>query len=334
MVNRTLSHPSLSGKMDSSPRIRKYRRLTEAIAADDAETALKLSRASGWELDALKFISGLEFAYERFPKKKWYILADDDTYLVQPSLKPLLGHLDPKARHYLGNAVGDFRQRFAHGGSAIVLSQAAMQSLLVRKRGVVSRAHAESLEETWGDRLLARALIRSGIYLDERYSHLFNGESPRQSKIRADRFCSPVVAFHTLATPAKMLDAGQHFRNITQPVLWIDLWDIYQVPTPWRHGKGVAGAAAANINQNWDHVGEKLNDDDAILTVRNVASADECMKKCTKKYSKKCMAWTWETGTRKCHISPWMIVGEKADGKLSGPNSQRARDLEINCLGG
>ena len=325
MVDKTVHHTQGLTQL-SHQRAQKYHQLQRAIAAGDKEIALKLSKASGWELDALKFMSGLEFAYEKFPNKTWYILADDDTYLVQPSLKPLLGHLDPSKPHYLGNVVGDFRVRFAHGGSAIILSQAAIQAMLVENRKTLQKAHAESLSEVWGDRLLARALIRVGIYLNEDYSHLFNGESPRESKIRADRFCSPVVAFHTLATSAKMLDTGEHFGNITQPVLWIDLWDIYKAPALWRETEGVVGIH----NQNSDHVGAPGQ---AVRTVEGVASAGECAKKCNLRYARTCLAWTWEAGPKRCHMSSWMIVGEKADGKVSGLNSQRVKRLEMSCLG-
>ncbi|KAK3348435.1 hypothetical protein B0H65DRAFT_175646 [Neurospora tetraspora] len=76
-------------------------------------------------------ISGL--AYSKFPNKKWYLLVDDDTYLVQPSLKPLLAHLG-SVPYYIGNAVGDFRIRFAHGGSGIILSQGAKAGIREREK--------------------------------------------------------------------------------------------------------------------------------------------------------------------------------------------------------
>lgn len=246
---------------------------------------------------------------------------DDDTFVVQPSLKPLLGHLDANEQHYLGNAVGDFRARFAHGGSAVILSHAAVHSLVVRNSRALSSAYLESLDETWGDRLLAKALLRIGIYLDESYCHLFNGEPPRLSKIRPDRICSPILSFHTLPVPSRMREVGERFRNITRPVLWLDLWEIHGTTPPWRQ-TDIAPRA------DWDHVGDL---DESTLTLRKVATADECIKNCNRR-ARACLAWVWESDTQNCHISPWMIVGEEAKGKTSGVNIPRARHLEANCI--
>lgn len=84
------------------------------------------------------------------PHQKWYIMLDDDTYLVDPSLLLVLGHIDPAVPHYIGNAIGDYKGRFAHGGSAVVLSQAAMHLLFSQNPDVVSAAHLESLTARWG----------------------------------------------------------------------------------------------------------------------------------------------------------------------------------------
>ncbi|KAK4159033.1 glycoprotein-N-acetylgalactosamine 3-beta-galactosyltransferase [Cladorrhinum sp. PSN259] len=322
MVKKSFEHKTMKG-MEGHRRVVKYNRLKEAVESGDHERGLKLSREFGWELDALKFVSGLEFAYDRFPKKKWYLLVDDDTFVVQPSLKPFLAHLNPEETHYLGNAVGDFKARFAHGGSAIILSQATMQSLIVDNSRAFSRFYLDSLDEVWGDRLLAMALIKIGIYLDETYCHLFNGEPPLYSKIRPDRICSPMLSFHTLPSPAKMLQVGEHFKNISKPVFWLDLWDIYGIMPPWRQEN-----QDATMQKNWDHVGEP---DEATLTVTNVKKAEDCLKNCNRR-ARTCLAWTWESETRICHISSWMVVGGEASGKVSGINLPRARTLESNCL--
>ncbi|KAM7206538.1 hypothetical protein V8F20_002664 [Naviculisporaceae sp. PSN 640] len=210
----------------SHPRFKKYRQLQGAISSGDSDLAMKLSKSMGWELDALKFLSGLELAYQKFPSKKWYILADDDTYLVRTSLLPLLSNLDSSEAHYIGNAVGDFKTRFAHGGSSVILSQGAMRKLIVENPRKLALSQVESLDEVWGDRLLARALVRVGVFLEEKYSRLFNGEGPRYSRVKADRLCSPVVAFHGLAKEEDMLQVGRWFGNSTGVVLWGDLWDI------------------------------------------------------------------------------------------------------------
>ncbi|ROV88267.1 hypothetical protein VSDG_09048 [Cytospora chrysosperma] len=232
----------------SCPRVEKYRNLKAAISAGEDELARNLSGSFGWELDAVKFLPALELAYRSMPQKKWYILIDDDTYLIQPSLNTILGHFDPSMPYYIGNAVGDYRQRFAHGGSSITLSRAMMQELFAgRNHGVLSRARRASATEVWGDRLLADALLQLGVHIEEGTSRFFNGEQPWASRLRGDRFCAPVSTFHRLAAP-EMAAVGRVFRKAVDPVLWVDLWDIF-------HGPPFAAYEVAPLRRGWDHVG-------------------------------------------------------------------------------
>lgn len=48
----------------------------------------------------------LELAYRAMPDKKWFILVDDDTYLIHPSLNFILGHFDPSITHCKWSLVG------------------------------------------------------------------------------------------------------------------------------------------------------------------------------------------------------------------------------------
>lgn len=258
--------------------------------------------------------------YQVHPYKKWYLLVDDDTYIIQPSLKPLLEHLDPEQPHYLGNAVGDFRIRFAHGGSAVILSQAAIRILIMNQRAL-KPIYIDSLDETWGDRLLAKALLKHGIYLDETYSHMFNGEPPLLTKIRADRLCSPLISFHKLPSPAAMREVGKYFRNVSEPVLWGDLWEIYDKMPPWEQTGG-------HVSNNWDHVGDP---DESTLEILDVQSAEDCEKH-FKRRSRASLAWSWDSLTKTCLISHWVIVGQEETGKVSGINVKRTKQLASKCI--
>ncbi|KAK4247042.1 glycosyltransferase [Corynascus novoguineensis] len=308
------------GAYEGHPRVAKYSQLAEAIYKGDETLALHLCRSFGWELDAMKFISGLEMVYQRYPHKRWYLLVDDDTFIIQPSLKPLLAHLNPEQPHYLGNAVGDFKARFAHGGSAIVLSQAAIRTLVMNQSALKS-VYLDSLDETWGDRLLAKALLKHGIYLDETYSHFFNGEPPLLSKVRADRMCSPLISFHKLPSPDAMREVGDYFRNVSKPVMWSDLWNIYGKTPPWKQ-------TDAGISHNWDHVGDP---DESTLMIPDIRAADECQRHFNRR-SRTSLAWSWNPQTGVCLISHWMIVGKAVTGQVSGINTRRAGRLEAKCI--
>jgi hypothetical protein len=253
------------------------------------------------------------------PRKKWYVLADDDTYLVNPSLELVLGHLDPFVPHYIGNAVGDYRARFAHGGSAVVLSQAAMHRIFVGNPRIVAAAHLESLEAKWGDKLIATTAMKTGVYLDERFDRYFNGEAPRVTRIRPDRFCAPIVSFHKMS-PDEVTEVARTFKDTVSPVRWFDIWKIYNAPA-------IEKFLENPIRPDWDHVGRL---DEATMTSLGVKSGEKCMEICSK--STTCLAWTWDKEESLCHVSPWMIVGEAAKGKASGINAKRAARLAAECV--
>ncbi|KAL1866370.1 hypothetical protein VTK73DRAFT_4748 [Phialemonium thermophilum] len=308
----------------TSTRLEQYSELTTAIANGDEGRASELSKSFGWELDAMKFIPGLELAYSMCPDKKWYVLVDDDTYLIEPSFSLILRNYDPARPYYIGNAVGDYKRRFAHGGSSIILSQAAMRQLYILNPRIVRTAYLESLEETWGDRLLAAALARAGVYLDERSSRLFNGEPPEKTKLRSDRLCLPIATFHKFDSGA-MRDVGATFRDVTAPVRWVDLWDMYRGAS----GTKILELPLGYSAEGWDYVGRL---DEHTRTFKSVSSPNDCRRLCRRARDQSCLAWTWERESKDCHTAPWVVIGDKAPGRTSGIAGERIRKLASGCL--
>lgn len=263
---------------------------------------------------------GMDLAYQRLPDRKWYIMVDDDTYLVQGSLRAMLDRLDPTVPAYLGNGVGDFKGRFAHGGSAVIISGAAMSLLFDHNRDLLPAAYVSSLTETWGDKLVATTFQKLGVYLDERFSHFFNGESPSITRIRADRLCSPIISFHGLARPEQMAEVGKQFRHVRGLVTWGHLWKLYGRPDMQEY-------MSDPIRPDADHVGRL---DEATMDISDVDSAEQCLAKCNEHY-KTCLAWTWDPMDKECHVSPWIIIGLVTPGKFSGVNAARVLHLAGQC---
>lgn len=336
--------------MERGNRLELYHRLNDAIRSGEDDVVHQLNREHGWELDAMKvsspprgakakhcdqrstnqhvpvvkFIPALERAWKVFPRKKWYLMLDDDTYVIWPSLQLLLGHLDPSKPLYVGNAVGDYRKRFAHGGSAIVISGEAMRRLFDHRPDVVRAVYVDSLTEKWGDRLLAQAFLKLGIYIEERYSRFFNGERPRTTRITAEKFCAPLSSFHALARPGQMLEVGEKFRGITTPVFWGQLWRLYGQPDFRNLQQEDA------ISEGADHVGIL---DERVTTKKKVKSPEKCFRHCN--HLKSCLAWRWEHETKTCHLAPWFIIGGEngslQSGVSSGVHIARAKKLQEKC---
>ncbi|OBR04823.1 Glycosyltransferase family 31 [Colletotrichum higginsianum IMI 349063] len=317
-IGGVMAMPEMRSHHDA-PKFKEYLSLKDAVQAGDDAKATEIGKSFGWDLDALKFIWGLEYVYDNLPPKKWYVILDDDTYLVKSSLRLLLTHWDPDVPRYVGNAVGDFKGRFAHGGSAVVISHEAARQLLAR-RDVVAAAQEHSLDETWGDRLVASAFQKIGVYLDERYSHFFNGERPAISKMMADRFCSPLVSFHGVADPDEMRRIGAAFRDERSPVFWGQLWDIYGAPS-------VDEFKRLPIRAARDYVGRT---DERARVLPGTETAEACLAAC-ESAAGKCLAWTWVEHSAECRMSPWMILGERVKGHYSGVNVGEVERLRQSC---
>ncbi|KPM40934.1 hypothetical protein AK830_g5593 [Neonectria ditissima] len=334
---RKVTETKIRGKVEDYPRLVKYSSLQEQLEAGNEKKALEIGQEFGWELDALKvrlllfgltfvdadkrqFIMGMEMIYKQMPYKKWYIILDDDTFLIRPSLELLLSHLDPKKAQYIGNAVGDYKGRFAHGGSGILISGVAMR-LLFEHPGIVEEAYAESMSETWGDRLVATTLQKLGITIEESYNHHFNGEPPSITRIWGNRFCAPLVSFHGLRNPGEMAHVGKTLATIEEPVRWRDVWELFG-------GSPMTELASPETQLSADHVGEP---DEHTRTWGDMQSPKACQAKC-QEHGRWCLAWTYDTDTLKCNLSPWVLLGaDAATQKSSGVNWPKVKTLLGAC---
>ena len=263
---------------------------------------------------------GMEMIYHQLPGKKWYIILDDDTFLIRPSLELLMGHVDYRKPRYIGNAVGDYKARFGHGGSGILISGEAMRRLFEHP-GIVQEAYVESMTETWGDRLVATTLQKLGIYIEESYNHHFNGEPPSITRIWGDRFCSPLLSFHGLRKPGEMRRVGETLAKIDKPVLWHDVWQLFG-------GSAMSALESRPTELTADHVGKP---DEHTRSWGDVRSANACQKRCEQS-GRRCLAWTYEMEIERCHTSPWLLLGaDGATGKASGVNWPEVKPLLKGC---
>jgi hypothetical protein len=247
-------------------------------------------------------------------------MLDDDTYVIKSSLSFLLGHIDPRKPTFLGNPVGDYKGRFPHGGSSVVISGSALSKLFDGHPKVVAEGHLESPTATWGDKLLSTTLMKIGVYLDEGYRRMFNGENPWMTRMWADRFCLPLVSFHGLGVGDAMELVGNTFAQFKDPVFWRQLGTIY----------GAADFASFHqepIRVNMDFVG-RLDEHSTSFT--NVESVSECIRLCGQ-HSTQCLAWSYDAPGKFCHIAPWAIIGDFVEGRLSGINAPLAEHLAAGC---
>ena len=116
-----------------------------------------------------------------------------------------------------------------------------------------------------------------------------------------------------------MQELGDRLENFDEPVHWSDVWKIYRGPE-------IASFSNKPVRIDEDHVGGTYS---ASLTFQPIQEPQGCLKVC--KRHKGCIAWTWDSKSGTCKISPWMVVGLKAHGKFSGVHAKRVRKYLARC---
>ena len=275
---------------------------------------------------------GMELLVREWPTKQWYVILDDDTFFVKSSLNMIISRLNPMEPLYIGNAVGDYKGRFAHGGSGVVISGQAMRMLFGRP-DIIAQAYIDSLDETWGDKLVAVAFQKLGIYLEERFSHHFNGEDPSTTKISTDKFCAPLISFHEVREPGAMTQVADTLEELETKrradgspgswyLKWGGVWNLFSE-------SNFADIKKQPILQRKDHVGKR---DENTKTWKHIKSSESCRDRCFRSNTW-CLAWTFESEKGECHGSPWMIVGEDAEKSVSsGVIWEKVEPLVKKCL--
>jgi hypothetical protein len=164
---------------------------------------LKKEGSTGWDLDQHKFFPGFMRLYELFPSCDWYIMLDDDTYIILDNLNGFLSEFDPLEKHFFGSPrleTGCTQSKhqdtyFAMGGAGVILSRGAMLTL---------HQNINKCEKfyvcDYGDGALGECLREIGVLFHknvERMLDLFNGETPSQHDFPWVRdSCKRPITFH------------------------------------------------------------------------------------------------------------------------------------------
>jgi hypothetical protein len=110
-------------------------------------------------LDKFKFLPMHDDVYVRYPKAKFYISLEADTFVLLPNLLRYLTNLDPKAQILLGCGVGFGDSMFPHGGSGYVMSNGLMDASFGQHRDQVLHSMDDFTDgHCCGDLLLAAAV--------------------------------------------------------------------------------------------------------------------------------------------------------------------------------
>jgi hypothetical protein len=193
-----------------------------ATAPDDS------SQNAAWNLDKYKFLHVMEKSWAMKPDMEWYILIDADSYIFWSNMLVWLQTMDPSKKSYFGSEVSAGGHRFAHGGSGIVMSGAAVKELVVKNTGIAETwdGMIREREMCCGDLVLGVVLKELGIVLKDVWP-VMSGESPWSLPVgpgTPEYGCRPALTMHHLG-PGDMralsgfenLRAGSSVRSF----LWV-----------------------------------------------------------------------------------------------------------------
>ncbi|KAM3414356.1 hypothetical protein BST61_g11001 [Cercospora zeina] len=280
----------------------------------------KLKGGSGWNLDKWKFLPMFHQVFEVADDKiDWFVMIEADTSLSWLNLLLWLQKMDPQKPYYLGsqNVIGE--TTFAHGGSGIVVSRKAADTIAAARQN----AGKERYDELWeketatsccGDEILARAFLAVEIPITPAWP-LIQGEKISTIDFTERHWCTPSLTWHHV-TPIEVDQYWQFQLDWVEKHGWQkeylhgNIFDSFVAPhvtvnrTSWN-----------NLSRDKKFVAEHLADseDMKFLELKDyqqkaVESEELCAEACMREGDGECIQWMWMPG--RCHLGRDIRFGE------------------------
>lgn len=277
----------------------------------------------GWTSDAHKNLPAFKLLYQSFQSADWYLLIDDDTYLFYSNLIEVLKTWNASEEVYLGNPtqftgcdrVNKYGKGpwFAHGGSGILLSRAALLKLIAGLDRCV-----EKYEKCWaGDIRVALCLRDVGILLHhqsngQRGTRInFHGRDP--ARARWGEPCSLPATYHRIAPPL-MREIWEIERNLTSLNLRTTYADVF-------HGL-FTGLQKSEIMSPFDrNLARPGSDLPYPPPDLEYTRPKACQVAC--ELDPKCVAWSWTVNEQKCALKKGVPSKLPKRGAVSGAIVER-----------
>ncbi|ORY87645.1 hypothetical protein BCR37DRAFT_404068 [Protomyces lactucae-debilis] len=191
----------------NSPHFKYYQSLRQADIRPDSPGLEPSTRNDGWQLDVIKQVASAYLGYKMMKEKrdfKYYVLADDDTYIHMPSLLHVLNKADPDDPVLIGRYWGtSTSESFMLGGAGMSFSRSALAHMFDYAPDLADEMLRTSLEAPIGDGHLSKYVIQAGGRLVEELSSAFYHERLEMRFNDKDRWCAPLATIHH-QTPATM----------------------------------------------------------------------------------------------------------------------------------
>lgn len=161
----------------------------------------------GWHVDVFKNVPSYALAWLKDPTKDWYVMLDDDTYMLPSTLAKAVEGKNPEEMYYLGRNVGQ-NPFFAYGGSGMVFSRGALKAMFGVTKESTQAAVMNSMELAYGsccgDIVICYLYGQQAHDFDHIRDHLemhddsglFQGTNLWEFIAAFRHWCDPVGSFH------------------------------------------------------------------------------------------------------------------------------------------
>lgn len=269
----------------------------------------------GWDLDKFKNIPILNHALSIAPKEcEWFLMIDADTYIMFDNLINWLAKYNGKNNYHLfGSAAYVDSESFAHGGSGIVISRAAVEDSIGKDPNLVYKYKNQTFDECCGDLMVARMLrdtlnITVFTGFDDDYFSVFQGNPIWEIDFFNKKWCQPILSFHHLTShDVELLWEYEKMRRRynKEHIYYIDIYHDFVAPYITSAGRKNWDNKADDLfysyksdnRQNWKPKSE------GGPVVRPYENAKACKKACEDWET--CKSWRYLPNSKYCGMSSW-----------------------------
>lgn len=311
----------------------------------NADPAEGVDGHDGWSLDRHKNVPMLAHGYRTAPKDvEWFFFMDGDTFMFMDNLMDYLNTLNSSEPLYLGCSHFLYgNERFAHGGSGVVLSRAALDITLGEHPDWEWEMEEETSRVCCGDYMVAKMMERVNITVSNGKMHnigrKFNDEHHWSLYASPETWCDKVLGFHHVRpyevellweyerslTPEarKNITYADIYRDFTSPFVgeWLEEWDNMACEVEYckqwdeeeaekERSKNEESDKEENKEES-DEKKEKRDDEKEEENTKPWHSAKLCQQECEN--MPKCLNWRYLPNSNYCGLGKAVRLGRAAN---------------------
>lgn len=316
---------------------RHYRTLQDLFySRANADPAEGVDGHDGWSLDRHKNVPMLAHGYRTAPKDvEWFFFMDGDTYMFMDNLMGYLDTLNSSEPIYLGCSHWLYGKRFAHGGSGVVLSRAALDITLGEHPEWEWEMEEETSRVCCGDYMVSQMMERVNVSVSHGDMHgigrQFNDEHHWSLYSAPENWCERILGFHhvrpfevellweyekTLGPERrKHITYADIYRDFTAPFIkeYMEDWDSMAMETQFC--KKWDEEEAERERQREEEEGQKgTNEKRKSDEPRPWHSAKLCKEACDE--DSECLSWRYLPNSEYCGLGIAVRLGRPATYKF------------------